>query len=333
MRAMLLEKPASIHERPLRLVERPTPVPGEGELVLRVLACGVCRTDLQLCEGDVALRRSPIIPGHQIVGRVVAVGRGVLDWSIGDRVGVAWLGAVCTVCERCHEERENLCAGARFTGWDLDGGYATETTVQADFALHLPESFTDVEAAPLLCGGIIGYRSLKLSGVRRGQRLGLFGFGASALLALQVAQHWGCSVYVCTRSESEQARARSMGAVWAGGYDEPPPARLDAVVTFAPVGRVVISALKALERGGTVAINAIHLDEVPSFDYDDLWWERSIRSVANFTRQDAREFLALAGRIPLRTTFDVFPFEEANAALERLDAGQINGAAVLRMPG
>ncbi len=332
MRAMQLERPAKIEEHSLHAVEIPAPVPQRGELLLRVLACGICRTDLQLCEGDLAMRRSPVIPGHQIVGRVTSLGEGVTAWSIGDRVGVAWLGGACGTCDRCREGRENLCAGASFTGWQRDGGYATEVAVRADFALRLPDSFADLDAAPLLCGGVIGYRSLKVSGVRPGQRLGLFGFGASALLALQIALHWGCRVYVCTRSESERQRALSMGALWAGGYEETPPALLDAAVTFAPAGRIVIAALKALDRGGTVAVNAIHLDEVPRFSYDDLWWERSIRSVANFTRDDARELLDLADRIPIRTSFDIFPLEEANVALARLKAGQVNGAAVLRMP-
>jgi propanol-preferring alcohol dehydrogenase len=332
MRAMQLAAPGRIAQHPLAQVERPTPRPGEGELLLRVSACGVCRTDLQLTEGDLVARRLPIIPGHQIVGRVEALGTGVSDWKLGDRAGVAWLASSCGTCARCLEGRENLCETARFTGWDRDGGYATHAVARADFALRIPEAFDDLSAAPLLCGGVVGYRSLVVSGVRPGQRLGLFGFGASALLVLQVAVHWGCRVFVCTRSESERARARELGAVWAGGYDEAPPERLDAAITFAPVGSVVIAALKALDRGGTVAVNAIHLDEIPAFSYDALWWERSIRSVANFTRADARAFLELAARIPVRTAIDVLPLADANVALERLEAGRVSGAAVLEMP-
>jgi alcohol dehydrogenase, propanol-preferring len=333
MLAMQLAVPARIAEHPLRRVELELPRLAEGELLLRVSACGVCRTDLQLTEGDLVARRLPIVPGHQIVGRVEAVGAGVTAWKLGDRAGVAWLASSCGTCARCLEGRENLCESARFTGWDQDGGYATFAIARADFALRIPEAFDDLSAAPLLCGGVVGYRSLVVSGVRPGQRLGLFGFGASALLVLQVAIHWGCRVFVCTRSEAERARARELGAEWAGGYDEAPPERLDAAITFAPVGSVVVAALQALERGGTVAVNAIHLDQVPSFSYDALWWERSLRSVANFTRADARAFLELAAQIPIRTAIDVVPLAEVNVALERLAAGRVSGALVLQMPG
>ncbi len=332
MHAMRLSSPGTIAMRPLTPVDLATPSPEPGEVVLAVAACGVCRTDLQLCAGDLVAHRLPIVPGHQIVGRVVAIGEGATGWAIGDRAGVAWLASACGVCARCLEGRENLCADARFTGWDRDGGYATHVSVRADFALRIPDSFDDLAAAPLLCGGVIGYRALKISGVRPGQRLGLFGYGASALLAHQVARHWGCKVYVCTRSERERARAIGLGAEWAGDYLERPPVPLDAAVTFAPVGSVVIAALESLDRGGTVAINAIHLDGIPAFSYDALWWERSLRSVANFTRADAREFLELAAQIPIRTTFDVHPLAEANRALLDLEAGLVDGAAVLEMP-
>jgi propanol-preferring alcohol dehydrogenase len=330
MLAMQLGAPAKIADRPLRGVERVRPRPGHGELRLRVSACGVCRTDLQLMEGDLPARCLPIIPGHQIVGYVEELGPGTTGWHIGDRAGVGWLASTCGKCARCLEGRENLCESAQFTGWDRDGGYATQIIVREDFALRIPEIFDDVSAAPLLCGGVIGYRALRVSGIRPGQRLGLYGFGASALLSLQVALHWGCRVFVCTRSETERARACAAGAEWAGGYDETPPVRLDAAITFAPVGTVVIAALSALDRGGTVAVNAIHLDGVPSFSYDELWWERSLRSVANFTREDARAFLELAGRIPIRTTFETYSLTDANVALQRLAEGQIEGAAVLQ---
>jgi propanol-preferring alcohol dehydrogenase len=331
MHAMKLARPGPITSHPLASQEGPPPSPGPGELLLRVAACAVCRTDLQLCEGDLEARRLPIVPGHQIVGNVVAMGDGVTGWKEGDRAGVAWLAGACGTCKHCVEGRENLCTRAEFTGWDRDGGYTTHTTARADFALRIPEVFDDVSAAPLLCGGVIGFRALRISGVKPGQKLGLYGFGASALLAMQVARHWGCRVFVATRSATERARAMALGAEWAGGYDESPPEPLDAAVTFAPVGTVVIAALKALDRGGTVAVNAIHLDEIPAFSYESLWWERSIRSVANFTRADAREFLALAAEIPIRTSFDLLPLGDANVALERLKAGQVSGAAVLRM--
>lgn len=329
MRALVVERPAPAAERPLRTVELPDPVPGRGELLLRVNACGVCRTDLQIAEGDVPAHRLPIVPGHQVVGTVEAVGSDVEGWAPGDRAGVAWLGGACGRCELCRSGRENLCPYAEFTGWDRNGGYARRMTARADFALRLPEGFGDLDAAPLLCGGVIGYRSLKVAGIRPGGRLGLYGFGASASLAIQVAVHWGCEVYVCTRSEREQRRALELGARWAGGYDAAPPVPLEAAVTFAPAGDVVVSALRALDRGGTVAINAIHLDRIPQFSYDLLWLERSIRSVANFTREDAREFLALAAEIPIRTAYEPLPLEAGNEALLRVEAGRVEGAFVL----
>jgi len=330
MRAMQLDKPRPVGERPLRMVERPDPVPGPGELLLRVSACAVCRTDLQLCEGDLPARGLPVIPGHQIVGRVEALGEGATGWQVGDRAGVAWLGGTDGTCTHCAAGRENLCDQARFTGWDHDGGYATHAVVRAGFALPLPPGFADLDAAPLLCGGVIGYRSLRVSGIAPGGRLGLYGFGASATLAIQVARHWGCRVFVCTRSTAEQERARALGAEWTGGYGDRPPVALDAAVTFAPSGDVVVAALRALDRGGTVAINAIHLDRVPELAYADLWWERSLRSVANFTRQDAREFVDLAARIAIRPEYEVHALQDANVALERLARGQVRGAAVLR---
>jgi propanol-preferring alcohol dehydrogenase len=328
-RAMVLEHAALAASGPLRAVDRPPAPPGPGQLLLRVAACGVCRTDLQLCEGDLALRKSPIVPGHQIVGRVEAIGSGVDGWRVGERAGVAWLAGADGTCEKCRSGRENLCAHATFTGWDVDGGYATHATARADFALRIPDGFDDLAAAPLLCGGVIGYRSLKRSGIEPGGRLGLYGFGASALIALQIARHWGCRVFVATRSAAEQERARWLGAEWAGGYGDAPPEPLDAAVTFAPSGDVVRAALRALDRGATVAINAIHLDRLPEMPYDELWWERRLASVANFTRADATEFLALAAQIPVRTTFETHPLADANVALARLSRGEVRGAAVL----
>jgi len=272
MRAMQLSRAAPAATRPLHPVDLADPAPGAGEILLRVTACGVCRTDLQICEGDLAAHKLPVVPGHQIVGRVEALGSGVTGWSVGDRAGVAWLAGVDGTCTHCRAKRENLCVAAEFTGWDRDGGYATHAVARADFALRLPEGFADFDAAPLICAGVIGYRSLKVSGIAPGERLGLYGFGASATLAIQVARHWGCRVFVCTRSPVERERALALGAEWAGGYDDKPPEPLHAAVTFAPVGSVVVAALLALDRGGTVAINAIHIDHVPEIAYADLWW-------------------------------------------------------------
>jgi propanol-preferring alcohol dehydrogenase len=328
--AMQLNEPGPVGaDGPLVAVERAPAEPGPGEIAIDVVACGVCRTDLQLVEGDLEAHRLPIVPGHQVVGRVAELGSDVSRWSIGDRVGVGWLGGSCGRCDACRAGLENLCPDAEFTGWDRDGGYADRMVARADFAYPIPEGFADLDAAPLLCGGVIGYRSLKISGIEAGGRLGLYGFGASALLAIQVATSWGCEVYVATRSEAEQDRARRMGAVWAGGAHDRPPVELDAAITFAPVGSVVIAALEALRPGGTVAINAIHLDHIPEFDYSHLWLERSLRSVANFTRRDAEEFLELAATIPIRTTVDVADLADANATLRRLREGQVDGAAVL----
>jgi propanol-preferring alcohol dehydrogenase len=273
-----------------------------------------------------------------VVGRIEQIGppekgEDLSPWRAGDRVGIAWLGWADGHCAQCHAGRENLCEKARFTGWDDSGGYATHLVVKARFALRIPDAFADDrQAAPLLCGGVIGYRSLKRSGIRPGGRLGLYGFGASASLAIQVARHWGCRVFVCTRSSVEQQRARELGAEWAGSYDAVPPEPLDAAVTFAPSGDVVRAALFALDRGATVAINAIHLDRIPELPYERLWWERSLASVANFTRADAQEFLDLAARIPIRTAIDEQPLERANDALARLKKGATDGTIVLIPP-
>jgi len=331
MLAMVLGDPAPAAAGPLRPERRDVPHPGPGELLLRVAACGVCRTDLQLCEGDIAARRLPVVPGHQAVGRVAAVGEDVDGWSVGDRAGAFWLAATCGTCRFCASGRENLCERGEFTGWDRDGGFAEAMLVRADAAVRLPDGVADVDAAPLLCGGVIGYRALRRCGIAPGGVLGLFGFGASALCAIQIAVHRGCTVHVFTRSERERARALDLGAAWAGGYDDPSPEPLDAAVTFAPVGSVVARALAALDRGGTVAVNAIHLDRIPEFPYGDLWWERNLVSVANVTRADAAEFMDLAAAIPVRTSVRTYPLAEANAALADLAAGEVPGAAVLVM--
>ena len=327
---MVLNRPGPASpESPLEEEDRPPPEPGPGELVVAVDACGVCRTDLQLAEGDLAARRLPIVPGHQIVGRVAAVGAGVEGRREGDRVGVTWLAGSCGDCDRCREGRENLCAQGRFTGWDVDGGFADAAVVDASVAVPIPDRFADLDAAPLLCGGVVGYRALRLADVPPGGRLGLYGFGASAICVIQVARHRGCEVYVCTRSERERRRARELGAAWAGGYDETPPQALDAAITFAPVGEVVVAALGAVGRGGKVVVNAIHLDRIPEFPYERLWWERTLTSVANVTRRDAREFLELAAEIPVRTAVEPHPLERANLALTRIREGEVDGAAVL----
>ncbi len=330
MRALVLERPAPLASgEPIRLGDVPEPKPGAGELLLRVGACAVCRTDLQLVEGDLPAHRLPTIPGHQVVGRVAAVGESVAGWYVGDRAAVGWLAGTCGSCRACASGRENLCAEARFTAWDRDGGFAERIVVGADVALRVPDGFDDPAAAPLLCGGVIGYRSLLVSGIQPGGRLGLYGYGASARLAIQVAGHWGCEVHVAARSAGERERALAARASSVGGYDDPPPAPLDAAVTFAPAGAVVVAALRALDRGGTVAINAIHLDGIPAFDYGSLWWERGLRSVANYTRDDARAFLELAATIPIRTEIELFPLGDGVAALRRLAAGTLDGTAVL----
>lgn len=328
---MQLVRPRPAAEGPLDHRVLDDPEPAAGEILIEVGACGVCRTDLQLAEGDLEARRLPIVPGHQIVGRVRAVGDGVARHAVGDRVGVSWIAGSCGRCRFCRSGRENLCESATFTGWDRDGGFAELVTAHADFAYRLPEGADDLALAPLLCGGVIGYRALRICGIAPGQRLGLYGFGASATCVIQVARHWGCEVYVATRSERERERALGLGAAWAGSYDEPPPVPLEAAITFAPVGEVVVEALRALDRGGTVAVNAIHIDRVPELPYELLWWERTIRSVANVTRRDVAELLELAAEIPIVTQTEELSLGAANEALARLERGDVSGAAVLRV--
>ncbi|HCU99575.1 MAG TPA: alcohol dehydrogenase [Dehalococcoidia bacterium] len=331
MRAASLESPRSAGDTPLTITSQPDPIPAAGELLLKVSACAVCRTDLQICEGDLKARLLPIIPGHQAIGIVEELGEGVEDWQVGEHAGVAWLADACGNCSRCNSGNENLCETSQFTGWDRDGGFAEFMTVRADFAHSLPSTLDPIETAPLLCGGIIGYRALRLSGISHGGRLGLYGFGSSARLTLQIATYWGCEVFVATRSKRDQQHALSLGATWAGGTDDLPPVALDAAITFAPAGEVVVAALKAVDRGGTVAINAIHLDRIPEFSYEHLWWERTIRSVANFTRQDSKEFLALATKIPIRAETEVYNLDAANQILTDLAEGRTVGTAVIKM--
>jgi propanol-preferring alcohol dehydrogenase len=323
--------------RRLSVVDEPDPIPAEGEVLVAVSACAVCRTDLQIVEGDLRPHRDSVVPGHQAVGRVAGHGPGVDAGALplGMRVGVAWTAGCCGTCRFCRTGRENLCPGLAFTGWDRDGGFATAMTARADFVHPLPDGFDDLAAAPLLCGGAIGYRSLRVAGIdpsaAGGTRLGLYGFGASATIVIQLAIRAGCEVHVVTRSPSEQHAARELGAAWAGSYGQVPPVPLDAAITFAPSGDVVVAALSAVDRGGIVAINAIHLDRIPEFDYERLWLERQLRSVANVTRDDVREFLALAAQIPIRTRTEVFPLARVEEALVRLKQGRVGGAAVLAM--
>ncbi len=331
MQALVLTHPAAGGPPPVERSTRPAPRPGRGEIGVEVLACACCRTDLQLVRGDLQAHALPVIPGHQVVGRVAAVGAGVDDWAEGDLAGAYWLASACGDCEYCQRGLENLCPDARFTGWDVDGGYAEQMVIRADFAARLPAG-EPTALAPLLCGGVIGYRALRRSGIQPGGRLGLYGFGASASLAIQVARHWGCEVYAVSRSAEDRARALAMGAAWAGDAGDHPPVPLDAAVTFAPVGSVVLDALRALDRGGTVAINAIHLDGIPAFDYADLWWERGIVSVANVTRADAREFLEIAGEIGIATNPTPYPLAEASAALADLESGVIGAGAAVLLP-
>jgi len=328
MKAAVLRRPGDVAGSPLKLEVVATPQPGAGEVLLRVRACGVCRTDLHIVEGELAPKRPAIIPGHQIVGDVVAPAPAGL--AEGARVGVGWLGGTDGACWYCGHGMENLCDAPTFTGYDVNGGYAEYAAARADFVYPLPEALSDLDAAPLLCAGIIGFRSLRVAGVEPGERVGLFGFGASAHLAIAVLRAWKCEVYVATRGAGHRALAESLGATWVGAEQDRPPVELDRAVTFAPSGDVVVAALASLRKGGVVAINAIHLDHIPQFDYDKLLWgERQIRSVANMTRADARDFLRVAAEIGLRPRVTVFPLDQANQALQAVKRDSIDGAAVI----
>jgi propanol-preferring alcohol dehydrogenase len=324
MKAAVLKSPASIASRPLEIRDIPIPAPASGQILLRVRACGVCRTDLHIVEGELKPLRDHIVPGHQIVGEADGIRFGVT------RYGVTWMGGIDGTCEYCRRDQENLCDSPVFTGYTVDGGYAEYALVRSDFAIPLPDGLEDLEIAPLLCAGVIGFRSLRVAGVQPGERVGLFGFGASAHLAVPVLRAWGCRVFVSTRGASHRKLAESLGADWVGSELDRPPLPLDRAITFAPSGDVVVAALASLRKGGVVAINAIHLDRIPQFDYDSLLWgERQIRSVANVTRADARDFLLLSSQIGLRPKVTVFPLEQANEALLQLKSDAIDGAAVL----
>ncbi len=327
MRAMLLEK---IGEH-LQLKDLPVPEPGPGQALIRVSACAVCRTDLHIIDGDLQQPKLPLIPGHEIVGEIAKLGPGPTSLARGQQVGIPWLGKTCGTCSFCTSDQENLCLAPTFTGYQTDGGYADYTVADAAFCLPLASGLSDAETAPLLCAGLIGYRSLRMAGAAR--RLGLYGFGAAAHIIIQVARHQQRQVYAFTRpGDGEgQAFARELGAAWAGGSDQTPPQPLDAAIIFAPVGELVPAALKAVGRGGRVVCAGIHMSDIPGFPYRDLWQERSVTSVANLTRQDGLEFLQLAPRIPVRTKIRCYPLEEANQALEDLRRGRLQGAAVLQL--
>lgn len=325
MQAMVLESPG----HPLRLTERPLPAPGPGEVLIRVHACGVCRTDLHIVDGELTRPNLPLIPGHEVVGTVEATGDRVERFSTGDRVGVPWLGWTCGRCAYCLAGQENLCDNARFTGYDIDGGYADYAVADERYCFAIPAGFPDLQAAPLFCAGLIGYRALRMAG--DAGRLGLYGFGAAALILAQVARYQGRRVFAFTRpgDAGGQQFARDLGAVWAGGSDEKPPEELDTAIIFAPVGALIPTALRAVRKGGVVISAGIHMSDIPSFPYEILWGERVVRSVANLTRRDGEEFLHLAAEIPVHTEVEPFPFSAANEALHALRSGKIRGAAVL----
>ncbi len=332
MRAMVLHDPAPIERSPLVLESLPDPEPGPAEILVEVSTCGVCRTDLHLIEGELDQAQPRVVPGHQVVGTVSARGSAAARFPIGTRVGVAWLHDTCRLCPYCQGGRENLCQAPTFTGWHVDGGYAERLTVPEAYAYAIPEIFSSEEAAPLLCAGIIGYRALRRAAVRPGCSLGLYGFGSSAHLSLQVARHWDCEVYVVTREASHRELALELGATWAGGLSEEPPCALDSAINFAPVGELVPLALRALAPGGTLACAGIHMSDVPALSYQgELFQERTLTSVTANTRRDGEELLAVAAEIPIRPVTTSFPLELANVALQRLKRGDVVGSAVLRI--
>lgn len=332
MRAWILNSPSLIENQPLRIVDVEDPEPGQGEIRIKVKACGICHTDLHEVEGELKLPKLPLTPGHQVVGVVDKIGDGANGFKVGELAGMTWLYWACGECGFCRSRLENLCERARFTGLHADGGYAEYVIAKADFAYHLPEDYDELHLAPLLCAGVIGWRSLKLSEAKRGDRLGLFGFGASAHIVCQIAQHLGIEVYAFSRSKEHQALAKRLGAVWAGTVADSPPEKINRAIMFAPVGRMVLDALKHLCPGGVLAINAVYLDQIPEMDYNKLLFgEKTIRSVSNTTRQDAVELLDMAPKIPLKTEIEVFEFSELPRALQILKQGKIRASAVLRV--
>ncbi len=331
MKACLLRTPSRIEKNPLEYGETAEPKPGPGQVLVRVNVCGVCRTDLHVIEGELPPKKSPVIPGHQVVGRIDKTGSNATRFAKGARVGIAWLHQVDGTCEYCQRGEENLCDAPLFTGYSVDGGYAEWIVAPEAFIYPIPEGLADEHAAPLLCAGIIGYRCLRMAEVGRGAKLGFYGFGAAAHVAIQVANYWGVEVYTATRDVRHQKLAMELGAKWAGGAVDAPPAKLDASIVFAPAGEIVPEALKALRKGGRVILGGIHMSDIPSFPYDLLYQERMIRSVANNTRRDGEEFLALAAEIPIRTRVQLYPLSQANRALNALKNDAIPGAAVLQV--
>lgn len=331
MKAMQLCQSASVANAPLVETDLDTPSPGPHQVRLKINVCGVCHTDLHIVEGDLTLPRLPTIPGHQIVGTVDAVGEQVTRHQPGDRLGVPWLYQTCGQCRYCQNGRENLCDQIQFTGLHSHGGFAEYMVVNEDFAYPIPDTFDDAEAAPLLCAGVIGYRSLRLSGVEPGQRLGLYGFGAAAHIVIQIARHWNCQVFVFTRSRHHRDMARSLGAVWTGGAEDDPGTVMDSSIIFAPAGWLVPEALRVLDKGGTLALGGIHMSSIPEMPYHLLWEERVVRSVANSTRRDVTELLQVAAEIPIKTEVELFSLAQANHVLQRLKESKINGAGVLRV--
>ena len=337
MKAMILKKSAPIEESPLELVNISEPNLGPKDILIKNTCCGVRHTDLHIVEGELEIHKSPIVPGHQIVGQVYAIGNAVKKFNVGDRVGIAWLNSSCGICEFCKSGRENLCDSARFTGYDRDGGYSEFTAISEDFAYHISNTFSDFHTAPLLCAGIIGYRAFKLcrDAMRcvstKNKRLGLYGFGASAHIVAQIAKYIGCTVYVFTRSENHKILARELGAVWTGFAEDSPPELLDCSIIFAPSGKIVPEALRTLKKGGILALAGIHMTPIPEMNYRLLYGEHSIKSIANSTRQDAVELLSLASKIPIQTEVEVFPLKEANTALKLLKNSKIRGSAVLEI--
>ncbi len=329
---MVLSDQSSINNKPLEYKDVPDPTPQDDQVLIKIKACGICHTDLHEVEGDLPLVKSPVIIGHQLVGIVEQVGKNVKKFKGGERVGVPWVYKTCGRCSFCRRGNENLCESALFTGYHVDGGYAEMMVSAEDFTYRIPENFSDEDATPLLCAGIIGYRALRLSDLKKGERLGLFGFGASAHMVIQVAKHWHCEVFVFTRSEAHRKLAKKLGASWAGGSEDEPPAKLDRAISFAPVGKVVLAALHHLRKGGTLSINAIYLDKIPEMDYNEhIYHEKTLRSVASSTKQDAEEFLTIAGEIPIQSEIEIFQLEEANQALQLLKESRINGAGVLKI--
>ncbi|MBI3668533.1 MAG: zinc-dependent alcohol dehydrogenase family protein [Acidobacteria bacterium] len=330
MKACLLRSPDAVEKHPLEFAEVPVPASSGDQVLVRVHACGVCRTDLHVVEGELPPRKSPVIPGHQVVGTIEQVGPSAARFRVGARVGVAWLHRTCGTCEFCRSGRENLCDAAEFTGYTVDGGYAEYILASEAFLYPLPEDFGDLQAAPLLCAGIIGFRCLRISGIQAGGTLGLYGFGAAAHVAIQVARHWGVNVFALTRDPRHQQLARDLGAAWAGPATQEPPDKLDAAIIFAPAGELVPAALNALKKGGVVVLGGIHMSVIPALDYRLVYDERVIRSVANNTRKDGEDFLRTAAEIPIRPQVQIFPLREANAALDALKHDAIQGAAVLQ---